>query len=71
MNSNQLTNELVQALHDYYADRPVDRMVEKLLVEICASYTEGESVSSIARKWSLSRWTVKKVLEANAQHETR
>ena len=63
-------NELIRAVHDYHANRPVDRIIEKFLVEICASFAEGSSPNQIAKSLGIDKRIVKAVLATEAQYAT-
>ncbi len=61
-------NDLIQAVHDWHANRPVDRIIEKFLVEICASHAEGKSPAQIARDLGMDKRAVKAVIATEASY---
>lgn len=71
MSNETLRQHLLQSVDNYYNDRSVDSLTEKLLVEICASHVEGKSFRQIANCLGLDTLTVKLVVKRNSELENR
>ena len=65
------TMDLVKAIEDYHNGKPIDQLVEKLLVEICAGYREGKSLGQLAEELDLSLVIIKAVIRKNAELEAK
>lgn len=64
---------IVDSAHDYYNNVPIPRLVEKVLVEICAGYKEGKSFKQIRNELrdfgvQISIRDIRGVLDAHQQH---
>ena len=58
---------LVNAVEEFYQNKPLPRSTESILTDICTSAAEGETVNGIARRLGLNVFEVRDVLRKNRE----
>lgn len=64
-----MSNQLTKAVHDFYNDKTVDSLTEKMLVEICAGANEGKHPKRLSSELGIAPNHIKQVVRAAMKYD--